>query len=286
MWTATVVVLAHAYAAMLIAWFYFRRFSVTRPPIGVLNLGDVLFMLGAVIVMPYLYLWSPRWLAAGVLVALSFSLLVATWEPVLRRRAAVWVVSALLVGADVVTSVRGEANSAPFLAVNNIVLLLSVVGVTNLWAQSGLKARDATILGVALAVYDAVATAVLPLTDDMVERLSGLPFAPMFAWPPAHGEWLGMGLGDVLLATIFPLVMGKAFGRPAAGLAMAFAALTLTALAAVGVAGLLTGSFPTMVVLGPLMVLQYVVWSRLRGPERTTRAFLRDQAAHVSAVTV
>jgi hypothetical protein len=36
----------------------------------------------------------------------------------------------------------------------------------------------------------------------------------------------------------------------------------------------LDGTFPVMTVLGPLMVLQYLWWSRRLGPERTTRAYL------------
>jgi hypothetical protein len=40
--------------------------------------------------------------------------------------------------------------------------------------------------------------------------------------------------------------------------------------------------FPVMVVLGPLMVLQYAWWARRRGPERTTRQYLQVEplAAH------
>jgi hypothetical protein len=34
------VVTAFALGAVVLAWWYFRRFRVTRPPIGVLNLRD------------------------------------------------------------------------------------------------------------------------------------------------------------------------------------------------------------------------------------------------------
>jgi hypothetical protein len=67
--------------------------------------------------------------------------------------------------------------------------------------------------------------------------------------------------------------MRKAFGRPA-GLAA-----LLLALAAIGtlLALPLQGYFPVMVVLGPLMVLQYLYWRRRRGRERTTWQYLQEE---------
>jgi len=64
------------------------------------------------------------------------------------------VVAALLLGADVVAAVLFRAPSARFLLVNNLVLAIAVVGAANVWAQSGMKARDAVVLGAALTAYD------------------------------------------------------------------------------------------------------------------------------------
>ncbi len=43
-----------------------------------------------------------------------------------------------------------------------------------------------------------------------------------------------------------------------------------------------TDIFPLMVVLGPLMLLQYAYWHR-RGPERTTREYLAAEPRYGSA---
>jgi hypothetical protein len=86
---------------------------------------------------------------------------------------------------------------------------------------------------------------------------------------------LGIGLGDLLLATVFPLVMRKAYGQKA-GLAALL--IGLSAIAAVLVRtfiGIQVAAFPVMVVLGPLMILQYLYWRRRSGPERTTRQYLQ-----------
>jgi hypothetical protein len=157
-----------------------------------------------------------------------------------------------------------------------VALVLLVVGTTALWAQSGLRARDAAVLGGALALYDLVATSLLPLTDDLIDRLAGLPLAPMIAWGAGDGRWVGLGLGDLLMATVFPLVLRKAYGRRAA-LAAALVALgAITMLFCLGRLGLLPDTVPVMVLLGPLMVAQYGFWRRL-GPERTTWQYRRAE---------
>jgi membrane protein implicated in regulation of membrane protease activity len=77
----------------------------------------------------------------------------------------------------------------------------------------------------------------------------------------------------VLLATVFPLVMRKAFGRAAGMAAMMIALLAIGTTMALP----LKIVFPAMVVLGPLMVLQYIYWRRQRGQERTTQQYLQEE---------
>ena len=81
-----------------------------------------------------------------------------------------------------------------------------------------MQARDIAILAGMLAIYDVIVTWQLTHTADLFSRLFGLPFAPIVAWPLGDGHWLGIGMGDMLLAAVFLLVMRKAFGR-AAGVA-------------------------------------------------------------------
>jgi hypothetical protein len=70
---ATLVVLGCAAAAMLLGWVAFRRCQLPRPPIGVIGLGDVLFMLAAIVVVPFLYLALPRWLVAALMLLAALS---------------------------------------------------------------------------------------------------------------------------------------------------------------------------------------------------------------------
>jgi hypothetical protein len=173
-----------------------------------------------------------------------------------------------------------------FFAVNNIVLLMAIVGITNLWAQSDMKARDVTFLAGVLAIYDAIVTWLLTQTADLFGRLFGLPLAPIIAWPIGAGsEWLGIGMGDMLLATVFPLVMRKAFGR-AAGIASLAGNLGLiVALLAAAVISRMQVLFPVMLLLGPLIIVQYVYWHRRCGCERTTRQYRQAEPIY-SAIRV
>jgi len=266
------VVLGCTACALLLSWAYYRHYQVSRPPIGVFNLMDIVLMMVFIILVPLLYLILPIWLAAVLLLLIALSILYFMWEPVLHARWAIWLAALGLLAIDSAAAFLFGTSQNAFFAINNLVLLLIVVGATNLWAQSGMKARDAALLGVFLALYDFIATSRLPLMGDLVTRLAGLPLAPLVAWSSEHTLW-GIGLGDLLLAAVFPLVMHKAFGRPAGlvALLLAFAAIgTLLALP-------LQGFFPAMVILGPLMVLQYLYWKSRRGQERTMWQYLREE---------
>jgi hypothetical protein len=83
------------------------------------------------------------------------------------------------------------------------------------------------------------------------------------------GYSAAIGLADLLLASAFPLVMRKAFGSTAATLALVLSIGCLVGLFAAQIEGV----FPAMVVLGPVMVLQYIVWRWRQGAERTTRQY-------------
>jgi hypothetical protein len=266
------VVLCCTAGALLWSWDYFRRYQVTRPPIGVFNVKDILLMIASIILVPYLDLVFPLWLVAGLLGLSTLSLLYFACEPILRGRWATWLVVLALLALDGGVTLLSGTSSNGFFAVNNAVLIVVIVGIANFWAQSGMKARDVAILGAFLAVYDFIATSQLPLMSNLITRLAGLPLAPILAWGEG-GNALGLGLGDLLFAAVFPLVMRKAFGRSAG-----VSALVLV-LCAIGMVLALPskGVFPVMVVLGPLMVLHYLYWKGRRGQERTTCQYLQEE---------
>ncbi len=145
-----------------------------------------------------------------------------------------------------------------------------------------MRARDVVILAGFLTFYDLTSTWLLPVTNDMMQRLGGLPLSPMFGWTVGGSGigrgggiaiWVGIGLGDLLLASIFPLVMHNAFGHVAGWAAMVVAMGAICAIILVHIPDI----FPVMIVLGPLMIVQYIYWTRRRGSERATRQYLQAE---------
>jgi len=93
-------------------------------------------------------------------------------------------------------------------------------------------------------------------------------------------------MGDMLLATVFPLVMRKAFGR-VAGLASLLGNLSMiVALITIMLLSRLQILFPVMILLGPLSVLQYTYWHGRIGRERTTRQYLQAEPVPGRASTL
>lgn len=273
MYQTILVVALTSMTALLLSWLYFRRYPLQRPPIGVLNLWDIGLILVGVLGIPYLYLLLPQWMVAGLLGLGVVGIGYQVAEPLLRRLAGRWLWVLISVGGDLLALHYFGAQSQPFLLVNNLIQLVVVVGVSNLWAQSGLKARDCAILGAALALYDLLFTSVLPLMGDLFQQLQGLPFAPQVGWPLPDGRVLAIGLGDLLLAAVFPLVMRKAYGYSAGRLAFLLAGIALTAVLLLPVLVPSLAIFPVMIVLGPLMVGQVWVWRRQIPGERTTACY-------------
>jgi hypothetical protein len=278
MFPAISVVALFSMTALLLRWLYFRRYPLKRPPLGVLNLWDIALILVGVLAIPYFYLLLPRWAVAGLLGLGAVGIGYQLAEPLFRQTAGRWLFVLALAGVDLLALRHYGAGSQPFLWVNNLLQITVVVGVSNLWAQSGLKARDGAILGAALMIYDLIFTSVLPLMGDLFQQLQGLSFAPQVGWPLADGRVLAIGLGDLLLAAVFPLVMRKAYGRQAARLALL---LTVAALAVVLLLPVVLPTlaiFPVMIVLGPLMVGQVWYWRQRLPAERTTWAYRQAES--------
>lgn len=267
---ATTAVVSLVSAILLLSWNFFRRYAVARPSFGVFNQWDLSVVMGGIILVPYLYLVLPAWLVVALLTLTVLSVLYLVWEPVLSGRYLTWLIVLTLIGGDFGAALLLGTASKVFFAINNLVLVCSVVGITNLWAQSGMKARQVALLAGFLTVYDAVMTWQLSHMAELFARLFGLPLVPVVAWPlDEEGQWIGLGIGDLMLAAVSPLVMRKAFGLAAGRLALILNLGLLLLLLALAATELVRGLFPVMLALGPLTLLQYWLWRSRCGPERT-----------------
>jgi hypothetical protein len=275
------MVLAAASLAIFGAWVYFRRYQIVRPPVGVFNRNDLVLLLAGIILMPYLYLFLPIWLAAILLGLVTCSILYTIWEPILRSGRVIWLVVLLTIGLNLASAWCFGIGHEVFVVINDLIILLVCLGVSNLWVQGGMKARHVMILAAFLTFYDLIATSILPLMSDMILRLAPLPFAPMVVWGNGHGL-VSIGLGDLILAATFPLVMRKAFSRRAGLLALLLMPSVIASLMCLPVIFPIKGVFPAMVGLGPVIMLQYLFWHKHQKEERTLWQYWEQEAGFVS----
>jgi hypothetical protein len=275
-----VVVGALISSTIVFSYLYFRTVRIARAPVGRYNLRDVVFMMVAVVVLPPLYLKIPTWLVTAILGMVFVAVLQFTIAPILPRPLPLLVAASIVV-ADVIVAYQARQTGVGFLvfvALNDLVIAAGVVGVCNLYVQNGMRARDVAVFGVALAVYDFVATIVLPVMVEFFSRVRRLPLAPIVSWGQGSTS-APIGLGDVLMLTLWTLVSYKAFGRVSAWFAGALGLVTVTVFFVLVSVGVITSGVPSMAALGPLMAVHYLVSRRRLGPERSVMEYRKALAS-------
>lgn len=98
-------------------------------------------------------------------------------------------------------------------ALTGVLLAIAVVGVANMWTQSGMRSVHTAWFAGMLCCYDLVATGLTSVMDRFAAQVMGLPFAPLPA-VTQDGPPVALGLGDLLLLVLFPLVALKPSDGP------------------------------------------------------------------------
>lgn len=282
--TSILLVTAHVLVLAVGALLYLRRVRMDRPPIGVFNRRDIVVITLVIIAIPPLYLRLPNLVIGGLFALVALVILQFTIAPLTRSRAG-WLIALAAVAANVALAVRGGEERDPlFFAVNNVLIVVLALGVANLWTQAGLRAREVALFAVLLTIYDVVAVTWLPAMVEFFFRVAQLPFAPAVAWGDGSGM-VGVGVGDLLVIALWVTVTEKAYGTRAALAAGASGVLAVVALLATFWLGWVTEPVPAMVLLGPMIVGEYLLLRRGGRRERTIAEYYRtpgEAAAPVS----
>lgn len=266
-----VVAMAFVLATLIAARSYLRHVVARRPPVGVFNRSDTGALLVGVVVMPFAYLAMPTQVAVPVFGLVIVAIVAVTLGPVFGHSGWAWLVAGALGAADLGLAAVAGSRSPAQLLVNAVLLCVAIVGIANVWVQSGMRGRHLIVVAVALTVYDTVATALFPITFNLFTHLGAGPFAPFLAWwSGIHGVIIG--LGDLLVATLFVIVVEKGFGSRAAMAAFASVAITIGIMAALAVTDTVRGVAPSMWVLGPVIVAHTAYLTRRRA-ERTVAQY-------------
>ncbi|GAA0592277.1 hypothetical protein [Streptomyces crystallinus] len=258
--------LAALAAVIALAAQYQRRVRMPRPPVGRFVRSDIAVMTVTLVSMPFIYLHLPRTLTTCAFGAVFLGACSMALAPLAggRRSAAV----TLALGAFILTAHLAGWVPAR-IAAGDLLLALAVIGVSNLWAQTGMTAGQVAALAGLLAPYDLLATGLTSVTAHLVHRFAGMPLGPMLAVNDGTSP-IGAGLGDCLMLTLWPLVAAKAFGRAAGWYGAIIGLCVVSVVLAAAVTGRVHGGVPLLTGLGPCIVGQYAYWRGRRGPERRT----------------
>jgi hypothetical protein len=272
------------------ALLYFRRVRMERPPIGTFNGRDIVILLAFISALPFLYGYLPYWLITCLLIVTFGSALYIGYSPVLGP-ARTWLGIGLLIGLNYWTSHHLMGSTAGWqLWWTELTILvgLGAIAVSNLYVQGGMKLKYVAWLAFGLAVYDIIFATVLPLTDQLVAGYLAHPLDPLLGMRFGIDNY-GVGLGDLLVYSLFLIACYKAYGAKAARIAYGLI-LVLGATVTAFIPFLLNFLdtqldllVPAQAIFGPAALLCYLWMRRRWGPERTMAQYLASADAAPAA---
>lgn len=286
------VALSGALLTSMGSLFYLRRVRLDRPAIGRFNRRDVGILFFFIVTLPLFYQLLPRWALTCFLMLTFTASLSIGYKPLLSP-ARLWLGIGFLLGANIwlartmLGTVIGWQVSW---AENDLIVLLGAIAVSNLYVQGGMKLTHVAWFALILAVYDLAFTLFVPLTNKLAEAFLGYPL------DPSVGMRIGLynasiGLGDLLVYSLFMITAFKAYGKVAARLALllivVFGAVA-PALAPLVIDDFLTARtdlvVPAQTLFGPAAFLGYLWMKKHYGRERTMREFLASSDLPPSVV--
>jgi hypothetical protein len=288
------VVLFGAVSVSLLALLYLRRVRLERPAIGVFNGRDIAILLVFIATLPEIYILLPHW-ATTCLLGLTFVTSLSIGYRPLVPPATLWLGIGVLIGVNLWLG-RTMLGTVPgwqaFWAEGDIIVLLGAVAVANLYVQGGMRLRHVAWFALLLGGYDIVFTALVPLTNALVEDFLGYPLNPEVGMRIGLYD-AAVGIGDLLIYALFMLSAYKAYGWRAARVALVLIAVfggvvpSLTPLVINFVDARADIVVPVQTWFGPVAFLGYLWMRRRYGRERTMQEFLAstDVAARPRGVT-
>jgi hypothetical protein len=272
------------------ALWYFRRVRIDRPPIGTFNGRDVVILLALITILPFLYATLPYQLITWLLVLTFSSALFIGYRPVLGATRT-WLGIGLLIGLNIWTSNNLMGTTAGWQlwwGELSLLVLLAAVGVANLYVQGGMKLKYVAWLSLGLGLYDLVFATILPLTDKLVAGYLAHPLDPLLGMRFGIDNY-GVGLGDLLVYSLFLTAAYKAYGRQAASIA--FGLILVVGVVVTAFVPFLANFIdtqldlliPSQIFFGPAAFLCYLWMRRRYGRERTMGEYLTANGAPPAA---
>jgi hypothetical protein len=288
MWEQTLTELGVIITGMIAACggslAYFRRVRVERPPVGTFNARDVVILLIVIGVLPFVYGWLPVTAVTCVLALAFGSALYIGYSPLLGRAGA-WLGIGLLFGFNIWSSnhIMGTLPGWQlWFTEQAILVVLVVIAVCNLYLQGGMKLRHVAWLSLVLGGYDVAFASYYPLTGRLIARYLTHPLTPLAGMRFGYVDY-AIGLGDLLVYSLFFVASYKAYGARAARVA-AGVLVVAGACATAFIPFLFSFTnanldvlVPAQSLFGPAAFVTYLWMKRHYGRERTMAEYLASQ---------
>lgn len=263
---------------------YFRHVRMERPPVGTFNARDVTILLVIIGILPFVYGWLPDTVVTCLLAVTFASALYIGYAPLLGR-AGIWLGIGVLFGLNIWSSHHIMGTVAGWdwwYAQQSVVVLLGAIAVCNLYLQGGMKLRHVAWMSLGLACYDIVFASYYPLTGRLIARYITHPLTPVIGMRFGRVDY-ALGLGDLLVYSLFFVAAYKAYGKRAATIA-ASVTVVFGGFATAFVPFLfnftnanLDELVPAQSLFGPAAFLTYLWMKRHYGRERTMAEYLASQ---------
>lgn len=272
---------------------YFRRVRMERPAVGTFNGRDIVILLVVIGVLPFVYGWLPVPFVTVLLCITFASALYIGYRPLLGP-VGIWVGIGVLIGFNIWSSnhVMGSiAGWQLWYSEQTIVVLLTAIAVSNLYVQGGMKLRDVAWLSLGLACYDVLFASYYPLTGRLLARYITHPLTPVVGMRFGEVDY-AIGLGDLLVYSLFFVVAYKAYGKWAAAIAAGvIVVMGGFATAFIPFVFNLTNAnldvlIPAQSLFGPAAFVTYLWMKRHYGRERTMAEYLASQDGAAAAPQV
>jgi hypothetical protein len=272
---------------------YFRHVRMERPAVGTFNTRDVVILLVFIGVLPFVYGWLPDTVVTCLLVVTFASALYIGYAQLLGP-VGIWLGIGLLFGFNIWSShfIMGTvAGWDWWYAQQSVAVLLGAIAVCNLYVQGGMKMRHVAWLSLGLACYDIVFASYYPLTGRLLARYITHPLTPVIGMRFGKVDY-ALGLGDLLVYSLFFVTAYKGYGKRAAaiaagvivifgGFATAFIPFVLNFTNAN-----LDELIPAQSLFGPAAFLTYLWMKRHYGRERTMAEHMASQDGAAAAPQV
>jgi hypothetical protein len=272
---------------------YFRRVRIERPAVGRFNARDVMILLVFIGVLPFVYGWLPIALVTCLLALTFTSALYIGYRPLLGS-VGIWLGIGFLFGFNIWSSNHNMGTLLGWqlwFGQQSLVVALAAIAVCNLYLQGGMKLRHVAGLSLGLAGYDVIFASYYPLTGRLIARYITHPLAPLFGMRFGLDDY-AVGLGDLLVYSLFFVAAYKAYGARAATIAAGVIAV-MGGLATAFIPYLFNFTnanldvlIPAQSLFGPAAFVAYLWMKRHYGRERTMAEYLASQGSAAAAPQV